>query len=100
MAHPARAFAASALPRRRRSAEARMERTSVTLRADVLEAAKAVGGNLSAFIEEAVEEKLRRTRRAALYAAYDEAFANPEFVKDMDSVTAAFSVADRDGISG
>ncbi|HEX9562424.1 MAG TPA: type II toxin-antitoxin system CcdA family antitoxin [Gemmatimonadaceae bacterium] len=91
--------------RRRRHAEIPRERTSISLRSDVLDAAKKVvlaGGaeNLSAFVETALEEKLRREKRGALYAAYDEASKDLVFLRDMDSVTKSFSRADKDGLEG
>ena len=91
------------LRRRRRQGEAQRVRTSLSLRADVIEAAKAVvqagvAENLSAFVEQAVEEKLLRTKRAALYAAYDEAQHDPAFAADMNAVTKSFATADNDGL--
>lgn len=73
------------------------------LRADVLTAAReAVQGgdaeNLSAFVEDALDEKLRRTRRATLYAAYDAATRDPRFVEQMQSVTQELAAADADGL--
>lgn len=100
MAHPAAFSGLLTVPRRRRSADTPMERATVTLRADVLAAAKALSGNLSAFVEEAVEEKLRRSRREALYAAYDAAASNRAFMEDMHSVSEAFASTDSDGLKG
>ena len=93
----------SVLKRRRRQDAAQRERTSLSLRADVIEAAKesvqaGVAENLSAFVEQALEEKLLRTKRAALYAAYDEAQQDPVFVADMNAVTKSFATADNDGL--
>lgn len=105
MAHRAAVAILPTIRRRRRGGQARMERTSLSLRADVLEAAKEVvqtgeAENLSAFVEQAIEEKLRRSKRQALYAAYQEAARDPEFMADMDEVTREFSVADSDGLRG
>src|SRR5688572_14404226 len=91
------------LKRRRRKGVAPRERTSLSLRADVIEAAKevvraGVAENLSAFVEQALEEKLLRTKRAALYAAYDEAQHDPVFAADMNAVTKLFATADNDGL--
>lgn len=98
-------FAVASIPalRRRRRDQALRERTSLSLRADVLEAAKEIvqagqAENLSAFVEDALEEKVRRTRRAALYAAYAEAANDPAFLRDMDDVSNRFSNADTDGL--
>lgn len=89
--------------RRRRSGSINREKTSLSIRADVLEAAREVvhageAENLSAFVEAALEEKLQRTKRAALYNAYEAAARDPEFMRDMDSASAAFEPATRDGL--
>lgn len=89
--------------RRRRKDQSPRERTSLSLRADVLEAAKeivqsGVAENLSAFVESAVEEKLRRTKRAALYSAYEEAGRDEEFMARMNSVARDFAAAEGDGL--
>jgi hypothetical protein len=73
------------------------------LRTDVLEAAKEIvqsGGaeNLSAFVESAVEEKLRRTKRAALYSAYEEAAQDEAFMARMNSITRDFAATEADGL--
>ena len=54
--------------------------------------------NLSAFVESAVEEKLRRTRRAALYAAYEDASTDEQFMSEMEAVTRAFAGTEADGL--
>lgn len=94
-----------ALPsvRRRRQDQAPRERTSLSLRADLLEAARAEvqsgnADNLSAFVESAVEEKLRRARRAALYAAYEEAARSDAFLKSMADVARDFDHTEADGL--
>lgn len=94
-----------ALPsvRRRRQDQVPRERTSLSLRADVLEAARAMvqagtADNLSAFVESAVEEKLRRTRRAALYAAYEQAARDGAFLQDMADVARDFDQTEADGL--
>ena len=89
--------------KRRRRQNVTRERTSLSLRADVIEAAKEIvkagaAENLSAFVEQAVQEKLLRTKRAALYAAYDEAQDDPAFAAEMNAVTKSFGTADNDGL--
>lgn len=89
--------------RRRRQDQAPRERTSIKLRSDVLEAAKHIvqaghAQNLSAFVESAVEEKVRRTKRAALYASYVEAASDPDFQQRMNSVTRDFSNTETDAM--
>lgn len=89
--------------RRRRQDQRPREKTSLSLRADVLEAAKEIvqsgaAENLSAFVESAVEEKVKRTRRAALYAAYEAAAEDREFQRSMVEVVQDLAVSDADGL--
>lgn len=89
--------------RRRRQDHSTRERTSLSLRADVLEAAREIvrsgdAENLSAFVESAVEEKLRRTKQAVLYAAYEEAAQDDQFMARMSSVTRGFAGTEADGL--
>ena len=93
---------APALRRRRQKGTPR-EKTSLSLRADVLNAAKKIvqaGGaeNLSAFVESALEEKLLRSRRGALYAAYEDAAKDGGFMSRMNSVTQSFAATQVDGL--
>ncbi len=95
--------ASGPITRRRRQDQIVREKTSLSLRADVLEAAKAIvlsGGaeNLSAFVESAVEEKVRRTKRAALYASYEAAAKDAEFLRSMSDVARDFAISDSDGL--
>lgn len=103
MARRAATAGDSGFKRRRRQSGTARERTSLSLRADVVAAAKRVveageAENLSAFVEEALEEKLLRTKRAALYAAYDEARNDAVFVADMNAVAASFARTEGDGL--
>lgn len=89
--------------RRRRNDQSLREKTSLSIRADVLESAKEIvqsGGaeNLSAFVEAAVQEKVRRTKRAALYASYESAANDVEFRNSMSDATREFSNSDADGL--
>jgi hypothetical protein len=89
--------------RRRRQDQFAREKTSLSLRADVLEAAKEIvqsGGadNLSAFVEAAVEEKVRRTRQEILYASYEAAAKDAAFLGSMSDVAHEFAIADTDGL--
>lgn len=95
----------SSLParRRRRQDQAPRERTSLSLRTDVLEAVRQFvqsgqAENVSAFVESALEDKVRRTRRAVLNAAYAEASQDLEFQRSMSAVTREFRNADSDGL--
>jgi hypothetical protein len=103
-----RAPAVASIPaiRRRRGDDARRtprEKTSLSIRADVLEAARAIvqageAANLSALVESALSEKIRRSRRASLYAAYEAAARDSDFMRDMQDVTRAFRNVDNDGL--
>lgn len=89
--------------RRRRQDQIPREKTSLSLRADVLAAAKEIvqsgrAENLSAFVEAAVEEKVRRTKRAALYASYESAANDAEFRSSMSDVTRDFARSVADGL--
>ncbi len=44
----------------------------------------------SAFVEEALTEKVRKAREAALAAAFEEAAADPVFLSDVDETMEAF----------
>lgn len=103
MAQVAQAISSSVPTRRRPRSETPTVRKSVTLHADILRAAEVAvdaGGaaNLSAFVEEAVEEKLRRSKRSQLYAAYAEAARDPAFMAEMREVTLAFDATTGDGL--
>lgn len=98
-----RRHASAPIARRRRQDQIARERTSLVMRADVLEAVRAIvtsGGaeNLSAFVEAAVEEKVRRTRRDALYASYAEAANDQAFRESMASVSREFAPSEVDGL--
>ncbi len=89
--------------RRRRQDQLPREKTSLSLRADVLAAAKEIvqsgrAENLSAFVEAAVEEKVRRTKRAALYASYESAAKDAAFRNSMSDVTRDFAKSVADGL--
>ena len=95
----------SSLPsvRRRRPSSIEREKTSISIRADVLAAAREIvqageAENLSAFVEVALEEKMKRTKRAALYSAYAAAANDPSFLRDMNVVSGAFDSAANDGL--
>jgi hypothetical protein len=95
--------ASATTARRRRQSQVLRERTSLVIRADVLEAAKEIvtagrAENLSAFVEAAVEEKVRRTRREDLYSAYAEAAADESFRESMTLVSRQFEPSESDGL--
>ena len=102
MARTAPALVSTGVRRRRRS-ETPTVKKSFTLHEDVVRAADAAvaageAENLSAFVETAIEEKLRRSKRARLYGAYVEAAKDPAFVAEMREVTAQFDSAAADGL--
>lgn len=79
-----------------------MIRKSLSLHVDIIRAAEAAvakgeAANLSAFVEEAVQEKLRRSKRSELYAAYAAAAQDAAFLDDMRATTEALDAAADDG---
>jgi len=89
--------------RRRRPGKAPREKTSLSIRADVLDAAREIvrageAENLSALVEVALEEKLMRSRRAALYEAYEVAAQDADFMNDMRAVSKQFESMVIDGL--
>lgn len=99
----ATATASSVVRQRRRRSASRTIKKSFTLHENVIRAADAAVGageakNLSAFVEAAIEEKLRRSKRAKLYGAYAQALRDPVFMADMRGVTAQFEAAAADGL--
>lgn len=89
--------------RRRRRTDVPTVKKSFTLHEDVVQAVDAAvkAGeveNQSAFVEAAIEEKLRRGRRAKLYRAYGAAAQDPAFMADMRTVAAQFDRATADGL--
>ena len=95
--------AVGAATRRRRQDQMPREKTSLSLRADVVAAAKELvsagqADNLSAFVELAVEEKVRRSKRAALYASYEAAALDDRFRERMNDVARDCDVAVSDGL--
>ena len=80
-----------------------LTRSMLFLRADVLQAAKGMvqsgaADNLSAFVESAVEEKVRGTRKAVIYAAYNVPAADHEFQRSMTEASHDLAVTDADGL--
>lgn len=91
--------------RRRNPARDPLKKTSVQMHTSTIEAVKrAVAGGAAAsqneFVEAAVIARLRELRREKVYASYREAAADPAYVEDVESTTAAFDRALSDGFSG
>lgn len=62
---------------------------------NVVEAGEAASANV--FVEDAVREKLRERRRAKVYAAYEKAARDPEYMANVNSDMKAFDVTLSDG---
>lgn len=91
--------------KRRRAPAGTLTKVTFTLHPETVAALRdaVISGQAStasAFVEEAVRERLNRSRRTELYSAYAEAAADPEFMRDMASTTKAFAAADADGLRG
>lgn len=102
MARAAQVHKRPGIPRRRRS-ESRTVKKSFTLHEDTVTAAAAAvrsgeAENLSAYVEAAIDEKLRRGKRGELFDAYRDAARDPAFMADMRSVARDFNRAVADGL--
>ncbi len=90
------------IPRRRRPDSKTVKKTFTLAEETVrlLTAAVHEGGaeNLSAYVEAAIEEKLRRSRREVLYDAYQAAARDATFMADMRGVSRHFKRAVADGL--
>ncbi len=89
--------------RRRRTADP-LRKTGWQVRESVATAVKAAvaGGaaeSQNAFVERALLRELKELRRQRAYDAYAAAAADPLFMQDMRSTTAAYEVATADGIA-
>jgi len=88
--------------RRRRAASKTVKKTFTLAEETVrlLGAAVREGGaeNLSAYVEAAIEEKLRRSSRDQLYDAYQGAARDSEFMADMRGVAKDFTSTAADGL--
>jgi Arc/MetJ-type ribon-helix-helix transcriptional regulator len=95
-----------AITRRRRRASSNDPLTKVTLQLSesVIESIRALiekgeAPSASAFVEEAIRDKLRERRRVRLYEAYEEASRDPAYMREMKSDTQAFDSTLSDGVS-
>lgn len=89
--------------RRRSPARDPLKKASVQMHTSTIEAVKrAVESGAAAsqneFIEAAVIARLRELRREKVYTSYREAAADPAYVEDNESTTAAFDRALSDGL--
>ncbi|HUF12273.1 MAG TPA: hypothetical protein VMN78_04165 [Longimicrobiales bacterium] len=90
--------------RRRRVAGDPLRKTGWQVRQSVAEAVKeavesGAAESQNAFVEQALIRELRELRRRRVYDAYADAAADPVFMKDMRSATAAFENASADGLA-
>lgn len=90
------------VPRRRRANSRTVKKTFTLAEETVCLLAAAVresgAENLSAYVEAAIEEKLRRSRRDELYDAYHAAARDVAFMADMRGVAKNFKRAVADGL--
>lgn len=103
MAHVARVASSTSVRRRRRS-DIPTVKKSFTLHTDVVEAVEAAvdageAANMSAFVETAIQEKLRRSKREGLYGAYQDAARDSGFMADMHGVSMQLDATTADGLS-
>jgi Arc/MetJ-type ribon-helix-helix transcriptional regulator len=80
-----------------------MTKISFSLQADIVNAVKRAvhdgrAESASAFVEQAIREQLRWTRRQVLYQSYAEAARDPTFSEDVDDTARAFDAAIADGL--
>ncbi|MHB8837522.1 MAG: hypothetical protein ACYC7F_01060 [Gemmatimonadaceae bacterium] len=91
-----------AIPRRRRADSKTVKKTFTLAEETVRLLAAAVhesgAKNLSAFVEAAIDEKLRRSRRDVLYDAYQVAARDAAFMAEMRGVSKHFKRAVADGL--
>jgi hypothetical protein len=90
--------------RRGRSAVDPLRKTGWQVRQSVAEAVKdavehGAAESQNAFVERALIRELRELRRQRVYAAYADAAADPHFMADVDSISAAFDRTVGDGLS-
>lgn len=91
--------------RRRRSlANDPLRKVTFQLSESVIESIKKLVGSgvaqsANVFVEDAIRAKLRERRKAKLYAAYERAARDPEFMRDMNADLEAFDITLSDGLS-
>src|SRR5688572_32922057 len=90
----ARARAKTTTIRRRRRSISRVAKISFSLQADVVNAIKRAvregrAENASAFVEQAIREQLRWTRRQVLHQSYADAARDPAFSENVDDTARA-----------
>lgn len=96
LAHPVR--------RRRSPSSDPLRKLTLQLSESVVEAIKAVvktgeAPSANVFVEDAVRQKLSERRRAKVYAAYEEASRDPEYMRELDGDMSAFDATLSDGFA-
>jgi len=90
------------ITRRRRAASKTVKKTFTLAEETVRLLGAAVregrAENLSAYVEAAIEEKLRRATRDVLYDSYQAAAQDPAFMADMRGVAKTFKRTAADGL--
>ena len=99
---PVDAGAKPTIRRRRRSIRT-VTKISFSLQSDVVNAIKRAvregrAESASAFVDEAIRDHLRGTRRQVLYQSYAQAARDPAFAEDVDDTVRAFDTATADGL--
>ena len=88
--------------RRRSAASDPLKKMTIQMSQSVVEAIKSVveageAASANVFVEDAVREKLRERRRGKVYAAYEEASRDPEYMRDLNADMKAFDIILSDG---
>lgn len=92
-------------PRRRRLRQVEpLRKVSYQLRESVAESVRAAvesgaAASANSFVEDAIIQRLKGLRRERLYAAYEEAASDPEYVAEMAELADEFDRAVADGLS-
>jgi phage gp16-like protein len=90
--------------RRRRSRHADpLRKVSYQIRSSVADGIRTAvetgaAASVNAFVEDAIVERLKQLRRDRLYAAYEEAANDPEYVTEMAELDRDFDVTVADGL--
>lgn len=94
------------VPSRRRRSQSSdpLRKVTLQLSESVVEAIKVVvevgdAASANVFVEDAIRAKLRDRRRTKVYAAYEEAARDPQYLADTNSDLAAFDASLGDGFS-
>lgn len=89
--------------RRRSPSNDPLKKVTLQLSESVVEAVKKLvetgeAASANVFVEDAIRDKLRERRRARVYAAYEDAAHDPEYMRDVSSDNFAFDRTLLDGL--